>query len=64
MFCWCDRSFGLRRGHHFQPCGEYLVLNRANSKSPIFETHEDFGAFERVVVEAIERTEIPLLASV
>ena len=38
------------------------VLNRANAKSPIFETPEDFEAFERVLAEAVERTGTRLLA--
>ena len=38
------------------------VLNRANAQSPIFETPEDFEAFERVLAEAVERTGIRLLA--
>jgi len=37
-------------------------LNRANAKSPIFETVEDFEAFEQVLAEAVERTGIRLLA--
>ena len=38
------------------------VWNHANAKSPIIKTPEDFETFERVLVEAVERTEIRLLA--
>jgi hypothetical protein len=31
------------------------VLNRANARLPIFEDHEDFAPFERVLEEAVER---------
>src|SRR5436305_551738 len=40
----------------------YHVLNRANGRLPIFEDEEDYEAFERVLVEAVERTEMRLLA--
>lgn len=40
----------------------YHVLNRANARMPIFDREEDYEAFERVLVEAVERTETRLLA--
>jgi putative transposase len=40
----------------------YHVLNRANARMPIFEEDEDYEAFERVLAEAVERTETRLLA--
>jgi putative transposase len=40
----------------------YHVLNRANARLPIFENTADFEAFERVLVEALERFRTPLLA--
>jgi REP element-mobilizing transposase RayT len=38
------------------------VLNRANARMPIFDDHEDYEAFERVLAEAVERTETRLRA--
>ena len=35
----------------------YHVLNRANARMTIFEKDEDYEAFERVLQEAVERTE-------
>jgi putative transposase len=40
----------------------YHVLNRANGRLPIFERAEDYDAFERVIEEAVERTQTRLLA--
>src|SRR5262245_23792528 len=40
----------------------YHVLNRANARMPIFEDDADYEAFERVLCEAVERTETRLLA--
>ena len=40
----------------------YHVLNRANGRLPIFEQDEDFAAFERVLLEALERTGTRLLS--
>ena len=40
----------------------YHVLNRANARMTIFKKDEDYEAFERVLEEAVERTEMRLLA--
>jgi len=40
----------------------YHVLNRANGRMTIFEQPEDYEAFERVLEEAVERTQTRLLA--
>ena len=40
----------------------YHVLNRSNARMPIFENDGDFEAFERVLAEAVERTQTRLLA--
>jgi putative transposase len=40
----------------------YHVLNRANARMTIFEKDEDFAAFERVLEEAVARTQTRLLA--
>ena len=40
----------------------YHVLNRANARLPIFESDGDFAAFERVLTEAVERTQTRLLS--
>ena len=40
----------------------YHVLNRANARMTIFGDDEDYEAFERVLAEAVERTETRLLA--
>ena len=40
----------------------YHVLNRANARMTIFEQDEDYAAFERVLVEAVGRTQTRLLA--
>jgi len=38
------------------------VLNRANARMTIFEKDEDYAAFEQVLEEAVERTDMRLLA--
>jgi putative transposase len=40
----------------------YHVLNRANARTTIFEDDADYQAFERVLLEAVERTHTRLLA--
>jgi putative transposase len=40
----------------------YHVLNRSNAKMPIFKSEADYEAFERVLEEAVERSETRLLA--
>jgi putative transposase len=40
----------------------YHVLNRANARLAIFETDEDYAAFERVLVEALARSDMRFLA--
>ena len=40
----------------------YHVLNRANARMTIFEDDEDYAAFEQVLEEAVERTQMRLLA--
>ncbi len=40
----------------------YHVLNRANARMTIFENDEDFAAFEKVLVQAVERSQTRLLA--
>jgi len=40
----------------------YHVLNRANARMTIFENPHDYDAFERVLEEAVERTNMRLLA--
>ena len=40
----------------------YHVLNRANARMTIFEQDEDYDAFERVLEEAVQRTQTRLLA--
>jgi putative transposase len=42
----------------------YHVLNRANARMTLFHKDEDYEAFERVLEEAVERTETRLLAYV
>lgn len=44
--------------------GEYIyhVLNRANGRMTIFDDDDDFAAFERVLIEAVARTQMRLLA--
>jgi putative transposase len=44
--------------------GDYIyhVLNRANGRLTIFRNDDDFAAFERVLIEAVERTSTRLLA--
>jgi hypothetical protein len=38
------------------------VLNRANARMTIFEKEADYAAFEEVLEEAVERTQMRLLA--
>ena len=40
----------------------YHVLNRANARMTIFEDDEDYAAFEQVLEQAVERTQMRLLA--
>lgn len=40
----------------------YHVLNRANARMTIFESDADYAAFQEVLEEAVERTELRLLA--
>ncbi len=40
----------------------YHVLNRANARMRIFDSDDDYAAFERVLEEAVERFETRLLA--
>jgi len=40
----------------------YHVLNRSNAKMPIFKKEGDYEAFEQVLEEAVERTDVRLLA--
>ena len=40
----------------------YHVLNRANARMTIFEEDGDYQAFADVLAEAVERSEIRLLA--
>ena len=40
----------------------YHVLNRANARLPIFDKPEDYEAFERVLVEGVQRYDMRLLA--
>ncbi len=42
--------------------GIYHMLNRGNRREPIFHKTEDFEAFERMMVEALERSQIKLFA--
>ena len=40
----------------------YHVLNRANARQTIFESDEDYAAFERVLAQAVVRWDMRLLA--
>jgi putative transposase len=40
----------------------YHVLNRANARMGIFKKDADYEAFERIVADAVERTEMRILA--
>ena len=40
----------------------YHVLNRANGRMPIFETDDDFAAFEQILEEGRDRCEMRILA--
>jgi putative transposase len=47
---------------HAQAGFVYHVLNRSNARLPLFRKHDDYAAFERVLVEAHARVRVPLLA--
>jgi len=53
----------MPRGARIAP-GEivYHVLNRANARSELFHKPEDYSAFERIMISAMQRTPIRLLA--
>ena len=54
---------GMGRPHRAaEPGYVYHVLNRANARMTIFERDPDYEAFEKVLSEAVERTETRLLA--
>jgi putative transposase len=38
------------------------MLNRGNRREPVFHKTEDFEAFERMMVESLERSRIKLFA--
>jgi putative transposase len=40
----------------------YHVLNRANARLPLFQKDGDYEAFERVLAEARQRYDVPILA--
>jgi putative transposase len=40
----------------------YHALNRANARLTIFQTDEDYAAFERVLAQAVARSDVRLLA--
>jgi REP element-mobilizing transposase RayT len=40
----------------------YHVLNRANARLPLFHKDADYEGFERVLAEARQREDVPLLA--
>src|SRR5689334_14021808 len=40
----------------------YHALNRANARAALFETDEDYAAFERVLAQAVARHPMRLLA--
>jgi putative transposase len=40
----------------------YHVLNRANARTTIFESDQDYAAFEHVLAQAVERSQMRLLA--
>jgi hypothetical protein len=54
---------GMGRSHRAAEAGyAYHVLNRATARMTIFESDQDFEAFERVLLEAVERTQTRLLS--
>jgi len=63
---------GWRPRHNFggmgrswrAPAGGYVyhVLNRANARLPLFQKDGDYAAFERVLAEARELYDVPVLA--
>ena len=40
----------------------YHALNRGNARNPIFFKREDYEAFERLIVEGLEKFEVDLIA--
>jgi putative transposase len=53
----------MGRSHRAAEAGyAYHVLNRATARMTIFESDQDFEAFERVLLEAVERTQTRLLS--
>src|SRR3954468_8889671 len=53
----------MPRRPRFCPAGMcFHVLNRAVARLPLFEKREDFEAFERVLVKAVDREPLPILA--
>ena len=40
----------------------YHVLNRANGRNELFQKPEDYSAFERIMIQAMDRSPIRLLA--
>ena len=40
----------------------YHALNRANARLTIFDSDEDYAAFERVLAQAVSRYDMRLLA--
>ena len=57
----CSRS-KTRKPTARPPLDVYHVLNRANARMTIFAAPGDYEAFEKVLAEAVERTETRLLA--
>ena len=56
-----DRSIKLIM--HISPGGiVYHALNRGNERNELFHKPEDYSAFERIMIEAIDRCPIRLLA--
>jgi putative transposase len=54
---------GMGRPHRAAEGGYvYHVLNRANARTTIFAEQEDFAAFEKVLLQAVERSSTRLLA--
>jgi putative transposase len=54
----------MPRRPHPAPSGTvYHVLNRANGRSELFKKPEDYAAVERIMIAAIARSLIRLLAA-
>jgi putative transposase len=51
-----------RRARHIAPNAVYHVLNRAVRRATLFETPDDFAAFENVLLQALQRTGTRLIA--